>query len=79
MNDSSTTHLFVLVFRTNINSTQQVKSISALLDRCPEIRKWNVDISDIDKVLRIESTHENCGRVIEMVTNAGYACEELTD
>nr|WP_295928404.1 hypothetical protein [uncultured Dyadobacter sp.] len=79
MNDSRTTDLFVLVFRTNINSLRQVKSISPLLDRCPEILKWNVDISDIDKVLRIESTHENCGQVIEMVTTAGYACEELTD
>lgn len=79
MNDPYNTEAFVLVFRTNITNTRQVKSISAALDRCPDIIKWNVDLSDIDKVLRIESTHENCGQVIGLVTSAGYACEELTD
>ncbi|MCF0070041.1 hypothetical protein LZD49_06130 [Dyadobacter sp. CY261] len=79
MNDDKITDAFVMVFKTTINSPRHVKSIAATLDGCPEILKWNVDLGDIDKVLRIEATHAQCEPVIEMVTRAGYACEELTD
>lgn len=79
MNDPRITDAFVLVFKTNISNPRQVKSIAATLDRCPEILKWNVDLADIDRVLRIEATHAQCEPVIELVTAAGYACEELTD
>jgi hypothetical protein len=71
--------MFVLIFKTNIKNARQVKSVGTMLDGCPDILKWNVDLADIDKVLRIEATHEQCGRVIDLVTRAGYACEELTD
>ncbi len=79
MNDHRITDAFVLVFKTNINNPGQVKSIAITLDNCPDILKWNVDLADIDKVLRIEATHAQCGPVIELVTRAGYVCEELTD
>lgn len=79
MNDHKITDAFVLVFKTNINNTRQVRSIASTLDSCPDILKWNVDLADIDKVLRVEATHAQCGPVIELVTRAGYACEELTD
>ncbi|GGM92418.1 hypothetical protein GCM10010967_27010 [Dyadobacter beijingensis] len=79
MNDDKLTDAFVLVFKTNINTPRQVKSIGVTLDHCPEILKWNVDLADIDRVLRIEATHAHCGPVIELVRRAGYACEELTD
>jgi hypothetical protein len=79
MNDHKITDAFVLVFKTNINNPRQVKSIASTLDSCPDILKWNVDLADIDKVLRVEATHAQCGPVIELVTRAGYACEELTD
>ncbi|TLV03089.1 hypothetical protein [Dyadobacter luticola] len=74
-----TTEEFVLVFRTNINRKKHVKSISRLLNNCGEIIRWNVDLTDIDNVLRIEATHPDCGPMIALVNRAGYACEELTD
>jgi hypothetical protein len=41
--------------------------------------KWSVDLSDIDNVLRIESDDPDHSRVIEIVRNAGFFCEELVD
>jgi hypothetical protein len=57
MNDHRITEAFVLVFKTNINNPRQVKSIATTLNNCSDILKWNVDLADIDKVLRIEATH----------------------
>ncbi|NIJ54012.1 hypothetical protein [Dyadobacter arcticus] len=79
MKDNYTTAEFVLIFRTNINRKKHVRSVSHLLDSRKEIIRWNVDLSDIDNVLRIEATHPDCTPVIQLVTQAGYACEELTD
>ncbi|MCE6990002.1 hypothetical protein [Dyadobacter sp. CY323] len=79
MNDIYQTHDHILVFRTNINRKKHVRTISPLLNGCDTIKKWNVDLSDIDNVLRIEATHSDCAPVIELVKQAGYACEELTD
>ncbi|WP_353719587.1 hypothetical protein [Dyadobacter sp. 676] len=79
MKNDEITDVFVLVFKTNINNLRQVKSVAAMLDNCPDILKWNVDLADIDKVLRIEATHAQCAPMIELVRRAGYACEELTD
>jgi hypothetical protein len=79
MKNNYTTEEFVLVFRTNINRKKDVRSLSPLLNACAGITRWNVDLSDIDNVLRIEATHPDCRRVIELVQKAGYACEELTD
>ena len=79
MNEDNFTEEFVLVFRTNINSKRHVKSISRLLDGQTGILKWNVDLSDIDNVLRVEVSKPDCAPVIALVRQAGYACEELTD
>ncbi|CAG5069231.1 hypothetical protein DYBT9623_01967 [Dyadobacter sp. CECT 9623] len=79
MNEEKFTQEFVLIFRTNINSKRHVRSISHLLDGQTEILKWNIDLSDIDKVLRIEARQPDCRPVIALVQQAGYACEELTD
>ncbi len=79
MKDNFKREEFVLVFKTNINRKKDVRTVTPLLNACSGITRWNVDLSDIDNVLRIEATHSDCGAVIELVNRAGYACEELTD
>jgi hypothetical protein len=79
MNEHNYSQQFVLVFRTNINNKRHVKSITPLLNASSDIIRWNIDLSDIDNVLRVEATCADCGPLIELVKQAGYACEELTD
>lgn len=79
MNDNFVSQAFVLIFRTSINRKKDVRLLMPMLNAFPEIIKWNVDISDIDNVLRIESTHPDCLPVIEKIKQAGYLCEELNN
>ena len=39
----------ILIFRTSIRNARDIKHIL-----CPQIYKWNVDMEDWEKVLRIE-------------------------
>ena len=44
----------ILIFRTSVRNARDIKHIAALFTLCPQIYKWNVDMEDWEKVLRIE-------------------------
>lgn len=67
----------ILVFKTNIQSPDDLNLLKPLLDDHPHIVRWNVDMEDIDCVLRIVSARLTEADVINLITPAGYACSEL--
>lgn len=69
----------ILILKTNIRSKRQVKSVAPLLDSQENISRWNIDLHDIDKVLRIESTEMELDEVVQLIQEAGFYCEELPD
>ncbi len=71
--------VFVLVFKTNIRFKKDVKTVAPFLDASHFIIKWNVDRSDVDHILRIESFSDDINEIIGLITKAGYFCEELAD
>ena len=71
--------VYVLIFKTTIRFKKDVKNITPILNTEHSIIKWNVDRSDVDHILRIESFNNNINHIIKLMNNAGYACEELND
>lgn len=71
--------LEVLVFRTNIRFKKDLKLIGPVLDKQSGVQRWNVDREDSDKVLRVESRTLRAGDIIQLVTRAGFDCEELPE
>jgi len=69
----------VLILKTNIRYKKQVKTVAPLLDGQDNISRWNIDLNDIDKVLRIESDDMELTEVVQIIKEAGFHCEELTD
>jgi len=69
----------VMVFKTNLTDEKDVRQISALLNLANGIIKWTIDLSDIDRVLRIEAFEIKPFKIMQLVATAGYSCEELTD
>ncbi|MBI3259158.1 MAG: hypothetical protein HYZ54_06770 [Ignavibacteriae bacterium] len=66
----------ILIFKTNIHSPIDMEAIAPHLDS-PHIIRWSVDREDIDRVLRIEATHDASTEIINTIQKAGYLCEEL--
>ena len=70
----------VLVFKTNLESEQEVQAVRSILDEHPQILRWNVDQWDIDNVLRIEAWGEPSSTgFMEMIRREGFLCDELPD
>jgi hypothetical protein len=68
----------ILVFKTNL-SDHDVAHIATLLSHDPRIKRWNVDLDDVDRILRVESTRITPLEVQLKINAAGYLCEELPD
>lgn len=68
----------ILVFKTNLRYRKNIHHVGAYLNSLQGIIRWNVDMHDKDRVLRIESKGLSPRDVEHTLLHAGYACEELT-
>ena len=67
----------VLILKTNIRYKKQVNKVAPLLNERNSIARWNIDLNDIDKVLRIESDDMALTEIVQLIEEAGFYCEEL--
>ena len=67
----------IFVFKTSVKTKMQVRKLKPHIDKILPNEKWNFDLEDSDKILRIES-EENIGLVIRDLLNIhNHNCEEL--
>ncbi len=66
----------VLVFKTNIRKRSEVEKLSSVFNK-PEIIKWNIDLDDCDKVLRVVTTRLSYADIIMETSEKGFECVEL--
>jgi copper chaperone len=67
----------VLVFKTNLRFKKQITALTPYINTLHGILKWNVDMDDKDRILRIEAKDLNPRKVEATLHQAGYFCEEL--
>lgn len=65
------------VFKTNIINSTHVQQLSNHISSIDGIAKWNVDLHDCDKVLRVEANDLTPDAIATVVQMAGYYCVEL--
>ncbi len=64
----------VLVFKTSVSSQGEIEPLRASLT---PLGKWNFDLEDCDRILRIESATTQPIEVIRTLKEKGYFCSEL--
>jgi hypothetical protein len=67
----------VLVFKTNLRFKKHISAVTPHINNLNGITRWNVDLYDKDKILRIESDDLSPRKVEATLQQAGYFCEEL--
>jgi hypothetical protein len=67
----------IFVFKTSVKTKSQIKKLKPHIDQRLPTAKWNFDLEDIDKVLRIDS-EENIRLIItDILKIHNYTCDEL--
>jgi len=70
----------LLIFKTNLDTSEKVKALVRLFKKHPFVASWSVDIEDVDNVLRVETTGAvNEKDVIDLMHKFGIYCELLND
>lgn len=68
----------VYVFKTSVKTKKQVKNIAYHLNSVAQITKWNFDLQDCDKILRVEAKNMDSRQICELMQSLEYHCSELT-
>jgi hypothetical protein len=69
----------ISVFKTTVCSISQIQVLKPQLDKLFLFGKWNFDLEDCDKILRIDSNSVISDIVIKLLQDNGYDCIELAD
>ena len=67
----------IYVFKTSVKKGKQVRLLTTPLNEICKPGKWNFDLDDCDKILRIDSQNEILKAVTALLQTNGFECEEL--
>jgi uncharacterized protein (DUF1786 family) len=67
----------VEVFKTNVQKKAQSKMLLCILSEAFPSFKINFDLSDCDKVLRVEGVNMEASIIMILVQEHGFKCEVL--
>lgn len=65
------------IFKTNITTVEQIKKVDLSLSTNKKVKKWNIDIEDSDKVLKIETSPLEINDVLISLKPFNIYCEAL--
>jgi hypothetical protein len=70
----------IIVLKTNISNIQMLLRIASALNALTGIKKWTIDIEDIDNVLRVECSDELQEKDIKkLIQLKGFTADALPD
>jgi len=67
----------IMVFKTDVSSGTKARKLKPHLDETLAHARWNFDLSDCDKILRVDSPEDISTLVIDLLNSHGFACAEL--
>ncbi len=69
----------VLVFSTDLNSSQQAEAVRYQLTRSGLADRVAFDLDDCDRVLRVETEAASAGEIAQSVRELGVVISEMED
>ena len=67
----------IYVFKTSVKNKIQVEKLKPHINAILSNGKWNFDLEDCDRILRIDSEENVILRIKDLLTDHHYYCEEL--
>lgn len=67
----------IYVFKTSVKTKIQAKKLKPHIDKILPKAKWNFDLHDCDKILRIDSKEDIISPIMHLLKDHNFHCEEL--
>lgn len=65
----------IYVFKTSVKTKPQVKNLKLHIDKILPEAKWNFDLDDCDRILRIDSDENIVLKITALLTIHKFCCE----
>jgi hypothetical protein len=70
-------HKSIWIYVTDIQTKNQIKITTKILNAEPSILEWSVDTEDIDNVLRVESENIKEKHIQFLLEKQGFTCTPM--
>jgi len=67
----------VYVFKTSVETDEDIKKIKPKLDSMLTNLRWNFDLEDCDNILRVEAPYILPTAIIDLLVESNFECQEL--
>lgn len=67
----------IYVFKTTVQTKVQARKLKPHLDQILPTAKWNFDLHDCDKILRVDSEDNIIHPIVSLLKRHNFRCEEL--
>jgi len=67
----------IYVFKTSVKKKKNIRVLIPFLNAICFDGKWNFDLEDCDKILRVESDFDIKAEIVELLLSKGFECVEL--
>lgn len=67
----------IYVFKTSVETEKDILILEYDLNEHCTLGRWNFDLQDCDRILRIDTLKENPQSIIGLLQDKGFHCEEL--
>ena len=67
----------IYVFKTSVKIKNQVKKLASVINTILPPDRWNFDLDDCDRILRVDSDENIVPVITDLLQGHRYYCEEL--
>lgn len=67
----------IYVFKTTVKSRTQVRKLTPHMNKLLPVGRWNFDLEDCDKILRVDNDENIVSRIKDLLKIHSFYCEEL--
>jgi len=67
----------ILIFKTSVNSKEEVELVAELFDMNNSIKKWSFDLDDPDRILRVECLNISPEFIEDLLEFEGIYCTNM--
>ena len=65
------------VFKTSVKNKKHIRQLSPLLNNLLQQSKWNFDLEDCDRILRIDTEENIVFEIVDLLNMHKFYCKEL--
>ena len=67
----------IFIYKTSVNNKTDRRFIARALNSILGETNWTIDLTDEDRVLRVQSKDDDASVIVDVLSEYGFLCEQM--